>query len=495
VLSHRSPHVVLRRSFLVKDGSEVPIGVTGKLIAASLRWGSLLLAWRGGCVSQNGGVKCAIFRDRMSDGRSKFELGEEETTSSQEGVHLIISCRNRTDEESLYSSFWLFMSIIRSIFLEFYQIGYQEVAPLDDSLNDWCTIGNVVTQIQTRNRYVTSVRRNVQVEVDRLCPDLLFQNLVPIIDESRLVLLTTLGQGAFGRVMKAYELPPGELESSESSEEDIFSQSSDRFEDKRENALAVVEEHDYPWIKAERIVKHRSGLMDALQEHRFFSKILPEKGKSEADGDTDNTEDMIEDKESEEEIAGDFDVSAEKEKEYLKEKDREEESDRARFVQIDKAECPVDTEVNDVDTNSLATSTSEVVVRKLEKKRDLVAVKLFEVKLERIAEKENKEESVDEQSDLEFLDAPEMSKSQQTAYKIFRSMHREVFLMSVLRHPNIVNLRGVCLRTDTPPWLIMELVGGGDLFGNLMDPGESKGEMFVKMIVFLILNYLRFSVS
>jgi hypothetical protein len=41
---------VLRRSFILDEEVSMPIGAIGKVIAASLRWGSVKYGWRDGCV-------------------------------------------------------------------------------------------------------------------------------------------------------------------------------------------------------------------------------------------------------------------------------------------------------------------------------------------------------------------------------------------------------------------------------------------------------------
>jgi len=46
------------------------------------------------------------------------------------------------------------------------------------------------------------------------------------------------------------------------------------------------------------------------------------------------------------------------------------------------------------------------------------------------------------------------------------AFHQEVYIMSLLHHPNIVRLHGICLE---PTALVMELLPGGDLYSQLLD--------------------------
>jgi hypothetical protein len=66
------------------------------------------------------------------------------------------------------------------------------------------------------------------------------------------------------------------------------------------------------------------------------------------------------------------------------------------------------------------------------------------------------------------------SKSTIVAVKTFASnsylsSYREIYLMSLIRHPHIIHLMGVCDAKDET-WVVMEFMKGGDLFSELMDP-------------------------
>ena len=61
-------------------------------------------------------------------------------------------------------------------------------------------------------------------------------------------------------------------------------------------------------------------------------------------------------------------------------------------------------------------------------------------------------------------------------WEFIQSLRHELFIMSALRHPNLVGLHGVCMMEKREgaggrlPWLVLELVEGGDLYEQLVDP-------------------------
>ena len=58
----------------------------------------------------------------------------------------------------------------------------------------------------------------------------------------------------------------------------------------------------------------------------------------------------------------------------------------------------------------------------------------------------------------------------------FLSANWEIYLMSCLRHPNVIQLIGVCFERH-PPWLVIEYVAGRDLFASLTDPTFLEGHL------------------
>jgi hypothetical protein len=48
-------------------------------------------------------------------------------------------------------------------------------------------------------------------------------------------------------------------------------------------------------------------------------------------------------------------------------------------------------------------------------------------------------------------------------------LRHEIFLLSVMQHPNLIGLRGVCI-DDVHPWVVMDIAMGGELCVQLTDP-------------------------
>ena len=59
--------------------------------------------------------------------------------------------------------------------------------------------------------------------------------------------------------------------------------------------------------------------------------------------------------------------------------------------------------------------------------------------------------------------------------KAFQEFKSEVYAMAALQHPNVVRLVGVCL---DPVAMVMEVIGGGDLYFQLNDPFGLQGKVF-----------------
>ncbi len=189
-----NPLWVFRRSYLMEEGLSVPVGVMGKMIAISMRWGCVVTAWREGCVVSKNDVLYTVRRSRV---RKRDTNGSFVKTDS---VNILMSSRHPDTSQSQLH-FVQFRQAISNVLTEFYHVPHEEVIPLDDDCTDYCTLKDVIAALHHREKDVTSYYGEKK-RVDILCSDLQVESFVMKIPEESLQLGEVLGKGAYGTVVR-----------------------------------------------------------------------------------------------------------------------------------------------------------------------------------------------------------------------------------------------------------------------------------------------------
>jgi hypothetical protein len=199
------PRWTFRRSYFMTDEKAVPIGVMGKVIAISMRWGRIVTAWRDGCVVAKDDVWYSVRRQRVRqrvDGSGRSFMTD--------AVHVIMSANRAESSSSARSSFLRFRQLISNVLCEFYHVPHVEVIPMDDECADWTTLDDVLFALKSKKCMVTS-HLGEQRRVDTLCSDLRVESMVVNIPAGNIRISGEIGRGSFGVVMKGELLPsPGD---------------------------------------------------------------------------------------------------------------------------------------------------------------------------------------------------------------------------------------------------------------------------------------------
>lgn len=192
--SCKNPRWTFRRSYFMCEEKAVPIGVIGKMIAHSLRWGCVQTIWKEGCIVLREDICYSVRRQRVRentpDGPSRVV----------DAIHILMSSPQR-DSSAARTTFMHFRQSISNVLKEFYHISYSEVIPIDDECKDWFTLHDAMEAIQRKSPWVTS-HHGVQKRVDAFCSDLRVEAMVTNIPISNLNLFEDLGNGAYGVVKR-----------------------------------------------------------------------------------------------------------------------------------------------------------------------------------------------------------------------------------------------------------------------------------------------------
>jgi hypothetical protein len=204
-LTCSDPRWIFRRSYFMTDEKTVPIGVMGKVISISMRWGRVVTAWRDGCVVAKDDVWYSVRRQRVrqrvdSSGRSFMT----------DAVHIVMSANRAESSSAARSSFVRFRQLISNVLCEFYHVTHVEVIPMDDECADWATMDDVLFALKSKKCMVTS-HLGEQRRVDTLCSDLRVESMVANIPAGNIRIFDEIGRGSFGVVMRGEFLPsPGD---------------------------------------------------------------------------------------------------------------------------------------------------------------------------------------------------------------------------------------------------------------------------------------------
>ena len=188
-------HWIFRRSYLMCEGKAIPIGVIGKMIAVSMRWGQVKSVWKEGCVVMKDDVWYSVRRQRVKQNNGNG------TMSVVDGIHILMSSMIGNDSTFCQKSFRHFRQCLSNVLCEFYHIKHIEVIPIDDECSDWCCVDDVMKSIHEKVCWVTS-QNGEKKRVDALCCDLRVEEFVMKISSSDIKLYEILGRGAFGTVQR-----------------------------------------------------------------------------------------------------------------------------------------------------------------------------------------------------------------------------------------------------------------------------------------------------
>ena len=203
-LTCEKPQWVFRCSYFMTEGKAVPIGVMGKMIANSLRWGHVVCVWKEGCVVRKDDVCYSVRRQKVP------QRDVNGSVAVVDGVHILMSSPE-SNLSSSHLSFTHFRQSVSNVLSEFYHISHVEVVPLDDECTDWCTLDDVILSIQRKLPMVTSYRGESQ-RVDALCGDLHVKDMVTNIPSEHIQLHEVLGEGSYGVVRRGEVISNQEVE-------------------------------------------------------------------------------------------------------------------------------------------------------------------------------------------------------------------------------------------------------------------------------------------
>ena len=203
-LTCEKPQWVFRRSYFMTEGKAVPIGVMGKMIANSLRWGNVVCVWKEGCVVRKDEVFYSVRRQKVPQRDANGSV------TVVDGVHILISS-SEGDFSSSHSSFMHFCQSVSNVLSEFYHISHVEVIPLDDDCTDWCTFDDIILSLLNRLPTVIS-RRGVHQRVDVLCEYMQVKDMVKDIPSKNIQLFEVLGEGSYCVVRRGEVISNQEVE-------------------------------------------------------------------------------------------------------------------------------------------------------------------------------------------------------------------------------------------------------------------------------------------
>ena len=168
-LKCKNPRWTFRRSYFISDGKSVPVGVMGKVIAISMRWGRVVSAWKDGCVVTRDDVWYSVRRNWVHI--PKKRVGSVSFAPMTDGVHIVMSSNSDGSTSESRVSFVRFRQLISNVLCEFYHVTSSEVIPTDDDCDDWCTLDEMAAAIKEKNCVVTT-HKGEQKRIDTLCCDL-----------------------------------------------------------------------------------------------------------------------------------------------------------------------------------------------------------------------------------------------------------------------------------------------------------------------------------
>jgi hypothetical protein len=197
--SCKNPRWTFRRSYFMSEEKAVPIGVIGKMIAHSLRWGCVQTIWKEGCIVVKDEICYSVRRQRVRENTSNGQ------SRVVDAIHILMSSPQR-DSSAARTTFMHFRQSISNVLKEFYHISYLEVIPIDDECHDWFTHDDAIEAIRKKSPWITS-HSGAEKRVDAFCSDLRVEAMVTNIPISSLNLFEDLGKGAYGVVKRGEVIP------------------------------------------------------------------------------------------------------------------------------------------------------------------------------------------------------------------------------------------------------------------------------------------------
>jgi hypothetical protein len=115
---------------------------------------------------------------------------------------IVLTISSSSPFSHLITTWYQFLGLLRIAVDDVLPSSSHEIIPLDDRCDDWCKLETANLAIDKKNDSILSVRGK-KIRLDLICPELIMEKVTPNIPKSDLILLETIGQGAYGRVTKA----------------------------------------------------------------------------------------------------------------------------------------------------------------------------------------------------------------------------------------------------------------------------------------------------